>query len=115
MKELKYSPDAVEKLHTIKKEIAERYGENVACRVLKRMTQSFRYLQYFEKKGQSVEKIFGIISEYRFLYAEHNYAFYRITEDSILIVDIYNEREDFMWKLFGIKTTSAETEEYWGE
>ena len=115
MKELKYSPDAVEKLHTIKKEIAERYGENVACRVLKKMTQSFRNLQYFEKKGQSVEKIFGITSEYRFLYVENNYAFYRITKDSILIVDIYNEREDFMWKLFGIKTTSAETEEYWGD
>lgn len=99
----------------IKKDITAKYGENVAYRVLKKMTQSFRNLQYFEKKGQSVEKIFGITSEYRFLYVENNYAFYRITKDSILIVDIYNEREDFMWKLFGIKTTSAETEEYWGD
>ena len=27
----------------------------------------------------------------------------------------YNEKEDFMWKLFGIKTISDEIEDYWNE
>lgn len=31
------------------------------------------------------------------------------------IVNIYNEREDFMMDLFGISTTSSESEEYWEE
>lgn len=115
MKELKYSPGALEKLRAIKREITLEYGENVAGRIMKKMTQSFRNLQYFEKQGQSVENVFGIASEYRFLYVQHNYAFYRITETAVLIVDIYNEKEDFMWKLFGIRTTSEETEEYWQE
>lgn len=36
-------------------------------------------------------------------------------DDSIYIVDIFHEREDFMWKLFGIRTTSQKTEDYWNE
>ena len=27
----------------------------------------------------------------------------------------YNEKEDFMWLLFGIDTTPQETLDYWGE
>lgn len=49
------------------------------------------------------------------LYVQYNYAFYRIEENVVRITDIFNKREDFMWKLFGIKTTTQETEDYWGE
>lgn len=44
-----------------------------------------------------------------------NYVFYRIEPDCLYVVNIYDEREDFMVDLFGIKTTSRETEDYWGE
>jgi len=44
-----------------------------------------------------------ITTDYRYLYVQHNYIFYRISNNDILIIDIFNEREDFMWKLFGIK------------
>lgn len=43
----------------------------------------------------------GIPSPYFLLHVEHNYVFYRIDGNIIYIVDIYNEREDFMWKMFG--------------
>jgi len=79
------------------------------------MTESFRDLQRFETKGPSVENLIGIPCDYRMLYVQHNYAFYRIEGNVVQITDIYNEREDFMWKRFGIKTTTQETEDYWGE
>ncbi len=44
-----------------------------------------------------------------------NYVFYRVEPDCIYVVNIYNEREDFMMDLFGIKTTSKETEDFRGE
>ena len=53
----------------------------------------------------------GIPCEYRMIFAEHNYVFYKIEKTAILIIDIYNEKEDFMWKLFGIKTISDEIED----
>ena len=34
---------------------------------------------------------------------------------NIRIINIYHEREDFMWLLFGIDTTPQETIDYWGK
>lgn len=115
MKKLQYSPVALEKLHVIKQDITVRYGAEKAKSVICEMTKTFRDLQQFENKGPSVENLVGISCDYRMLYVQHNYVFYRIEENVIRITDIYNEREDFMWELFGIKTTTQETEGYWGE
>ena len=45
----------------------------------------------------------------------HNYLFYRIEKDKIIIVEIFDEREDFMYKLFGISSISQESIDYWDE
>lgn len=115
MKKLKYSPDAIEKLHKIKQDITIKYGAEAANNVIKKMTKSFRDLQQFENKGPSVESVIGIPCDYRLLYVQHNYVFYCVKDDTVWITDIYNEKEDFMWKLFGIKTTAQDTEDYWNE
>lgn len=91
------------------------FGAGVAKRVVSNMMQALRRLQLFEESGVSVEKTIGVPCDYHMVYTENNYAFYRITEEAIYIVDIFHEREDFMWKLFGIRTTSQETEDYWDE
>lgn len=115
MKQLQYSPDALEKLHEIRQDITVRYGAEKAKSVIREMTKAFRDLQQFESKGPSVENLIGIPCDYRMLYVQHNYAFYRIEGDVVRITDIYNEREDFMWKLFGIQTITQESEDYWAE
>ena len=115
MKKLQYSPDAIEKLHEIKQDVSAKYGPEKAEAVIGEMTKEFRDLQQFENKGSSVENLIGIPCDYRMLYVQHNYAFYRIEENAVRITDIFHEREDFMWKLFGITTTTQETENYWEE
>ncbi|MCM1498337.1 MAG: type II toxin-antitoxin system RelE/ParE family toxin [Clostridium sp.] len=113
MKKLKYSPNAREKLKQIKQYVAQKFGVDTAGKVMKEITKSIRDLQQFEDKGVSVESVLGIPCDYRMLYVQHNYVFYQIEADVIKITDIYNEKEDFMWKLFGIKSTTEETENYW--
>ena len=113
MKKLQYSPDALEKLKEIKQNISSRYGAEKAKAVIKEMTKAFRDIQQFENKGPSVENLIGIPCDYRMLYVQHNYVFYRIENDIVRIIDIFNEKEDFMWKLFVIKTTTQETEDFW--
>lgn len=115
MKKLKYSPDAHEKLKQIKQHVTQKFGADIAGKVMKEMSKSIRDLQQFENKGVSVESVLGIPCDYRMLYAQHNYVFYQIEADIIKIIDIYNEKEDFMWKLFGIKATTEETENYWDD
>lgn len=44
MKKLQYSPDALEKLHEIKQDIAARYGAEKAKAAMQEMTKSFRDL-----------------------------------------------------------------------
>ena len=58
--------------------------------------------------------------DYYMLFIEHNYFIYRILEDMIMILmimilEIFNEKEDFMYQLFGIVTTSQDTLDHWGE
>ena len=115
MKRLEYSPDAAQKLQNIKRDVTMNFGADVAKRVVSNMTKELRRLQEFEESGISVAKTLGVPCDYLMVYTEHNYAFYRITEESIYIIDILHEREDFMWKLFGMRTTSKETENCWDE
>lgn len=79
------------------------------------MTKSFRDFKQFETGGPSVENLIGIPCDYRMLYVQYYYAFNHIEGDLVRIIDIFNEREDFLWKLFGVKTTTQETEDDWGE
>lgn len=72
---LKYSPDAIEKLYEIKKDITVKYGAKTAKVMIAKMTKFFRDLQKFENKGLSVESVRGIPCEYRLLYVQHNDAF----------------------------------------
>lgn len=113
MKEVKYSPDAREKLKRIKQHVRQEFGIDIANKVISEVIKSIRDLKQFENKGVSVESVLGISCDYRMLYIRNNYVFYQIKDDFIKIVDIYNEKEDFMWKLFGIKTRTEEIENYW--
>ena len=59
--------------------------------------------------------MYGIECDYRYIYAGRNYLFYRIESDKIIIAEMFDEREDFMYKLFGITTTTQESLDYWDE
>ena len=115
MKRIKYTPDAAEKLRDIKSAITAKYGSKKAKEIVGEITQAIRGLAINEKKGPSVENMFGVPSDYRYIFVSKNYVFYGVEDDAIRVINIYNEKEDFMWLLFGVDTTSQETIDYWGE
>ena len=115
MKKILYSPNAIEKLQKIKWNIRVKYGVQISNRITKNILSAIKELRIYENKGSSVARMTEIPCEYRMIFTEHNYVFYKIEKMSILIIDIYNEREDVMWQLFGIKTTSDEIQDYWNE
>jgi len=82
---------------------------------VKNITDTIRGLSEYEEKGPEVSKIFGVSTDYRYIVISRNYIFYRIEDQYIKIINIYNEKEDFMWHLFGIDTTPQETIDYWNE
>lgn len=95
--------------------MASKFGTEVSKRAIKKITDAARGLEQFVEKGVSVSAMYGIECDYRYLYVGHNYLFYIVEENKIIIAEMFDDREDFMYKLFGVKTTSQDTEEYWNE
>ena len=112
---LKYSPDASDKLKEIKKQITASYGKESATKIVSKIMGEIKDLTTYPEKGASVESVLGIPTPYRFLHVEKNYAFYRIEDNTIFVTDIYNEREDFLWRMFGISLRTQESIDFWGE
>lgn len=104
---IKYSPDASVKLRQIRKYV----GQNKISKI----TKSIRGLTGAPYKCPAVENMLGVSNPYYFLHVEQYYIFYRVENDIVFIADIYNECEDFMWKMFGIKLRTQESQDYWGE
>jgi len=115
LKKVVYSPDAIEKIQKIERQIRAEYGNEIAQKVKKAITARIRSLQTFEEQGVSMYDLYGVTPDYRRLYVAHNYIFYFIDENVIQIVNLYNEKEDFMYKLFGIRSTDEEAESYWDD
>lgn len=112
---LKYSPDAGDRLRELRKQIATSYGTQTATRIISKITSDIRGLQDNPNQGSSVEAILGIPTLYRFLHVEHNYVFYKVEGDTVFVTDIYNEREDFMARMFGVNLRTQDSIDFWGE
>ena len=115
MKKIKYTPDAADKLRALKQVISQKYGSDIAKKIVKSITDAIRGLCNYEEKGPEVSKMFDVVSDYRYIFVSKNYVFYRIEEKYIRIINLYHEKEDFMWQLFGVDTTPKETIDYWNE
>lgn len=110
-----YSDIALSKRKAIKREIKEKYGQERANRFSERVSKTLAKLKQFPELGVSMRGKYHLDCDYYMLYVEHDYFIYRITDDKIMILEILNEREDFMYRLFGIETTSQESLDYWGD
>ena len=104
MKKIKYTPDAADKLRALKMAVSQEYGLDSAKKIVKSITDAIRGLCDYEEKGPEVSKMFDVVSDYRYIFVFKNYVFYRIEEKYIRIINLYREKEDFMWQLFGVDT-----------
>lgn len=114
-KKLVYTPAAIAKLAKLRKYLDFQFGSKIRKDKMKNLYSRIHLLLDNENTGISVREVYGIDCEYRCIYVEKNYVFYLVTETEIQIIKIYDDREDFMQKMFGIHTTSPEAEEYWDE
>jgi plasmid stabilization system protein ParE len=109
MSRVLYTQEALEDLQTIKARIIDNFcDEELAVKSLRKLMQQIQGIAEFPHMGMELEKIIGIHSDYYYLFRKSNYIFYRIENDSIKIIRILNERQDYIRILFGI----SETEEF---
>lgn len=115
MKKLEYSQVVRRKLKALRVRLTDEFGSEAAGKALKRITDAARGLEDFAEKGVAVSSMYDIDCDYRYLYVGHNYLFYRIEENRIIIVEMFDDREDFMYKLFGISSISQESLDNWDD
>lgn len=106
MPQLVYSPQALEDLQQIRKNILSQFGAETAKKSMKRLTQTLRHLEEFPKMGFSLEKDVLFPTDYFCLFIRPNYVFYHFDTDAIYIIRILNQRQDFMNILFESETES---------
>ena len=100
----------------LRNELTQNYGENISNKIMNKITKGVRQLETFPQSGTRISSQYDIRCDYSYIFVEHNYFFYRMKDkDTILILEMFHEKEDFMRKLFGIVTTLQETIDYWGE
>lgn len=65
--------------------------------------------------GVDLSAKYDINTDFRDLFVNHNHLFYYKDSDTIIIAEMFEEKEDFMCKLFGISGRTKESIDYWGE
>ena len=113
MAKLEYSQIVRRKLKKLRSELTQRISSQ---KIMGKITKGIRRLEAFPQSGTRISSQYDVESDYSYIFVEHNYFFYRLTaNETILILEMFHEKEDFMRKLFGIVTTSQETIDYWKE
>ena len=115
MKKVEYSQIVIRKIKRLRENLTRRFGKEVSQKAISKMSTAVRTLELYENRGVCISKIFDIDCDYRYIYVEHNYLFYRVESDKIIIVEMFDSREDFMFKLFGIEMTSENVLDDWKE
>ena len=115
LKKIAYSEIALSKRKAIKRDIKQKHGVEVAERVSKNISKAIAELKEFPEIGVSMREKYDLDCDYYILFIENNYFIYRILDEMILVLEVFHEKEDFMYQMFGIVTTSQDSIDYWGE
>ena len=106
MPKVEYSPKALEDLQYINDYIITNRGQNIAQRILKKITANIRRLEQYPVSGVELGKLIDVQTDYRYIFLEKNYVFYRIEYEKVQIVRMLNENQDYMKQLFGMGSDS---------
>ena len=99
-----FSPEAANDIEEINNYLTEEVGSKTSTQNIKKVMKSIRSLGRLPLQGSGVWERYGIASDYRYIYANHNYVFYRVEKDAVKIIRVLDARRDFINILFGIKT-----------
>ena len=115
MKKLSYSPDYREKIIQLRNDLDRKYGRAVREKVMAEIDHSIQLLKSQNYLGISLRNMYGVDCDFYFIHVAKNVVFYEIGEDSIHILNIYHEREDYIIRFLGSRAALQETAVHWNE
>ncbi len=115
MPKLIYAPKALDDLQGIKVYVAKQFGEGKAKVCVKEITSTAKQLELYPGEGPRLEDLIEYPTDYHYLVVKPNYVFYRVEGETVRVIRILNEKQDFLQILFGISSISEEGEDYWDD
>ena len=115
MKKIEYSKVVQRKLKALKEELTDKYGGETSVDTMTKIMRDIHHLSDNDRIGIQISQMYDVDTDYWYLFTSHNYFIYRTEKASVVIVNMFNEKEDFMLKLFGISGRTQESIDYWGE
>lgn len=108
---IEYSQIVRRKMKILKSYLTEQFDSEVAIKGITSITKAVRRLEKFPESGVALSEMYDVDTDFRYLYVNHNYMFYYLEENKIIIAEMFDEREDFMYKLFGISSITDDSDE----
>ena len=115
MLKLIYAPKALDDLQEIKTYVAKQFSESRTKASVKEIMSTTKQLESFPEEGPRLEELIEYPTDYHYLVVKPNYVFYRVEGDTVRVIRILNEKQDFLQMLFGISSISEEGKDYWGD
>lgn len=81
---LEYSQIVRRKLKSLRAYLKAEYGEEVAKKSIKKITDTARGLQKLPDKGVELSSIFDIDTDYKYFVVSPNYLFYYLEANALL-------------------------------
>ena len=81
----------------MKQYLTEQYGKELAKTAIKTITNRERHHQMNPDLGVDLSTKFDIDTDFRVIIVTHNHLFYYIDRDTIIIAEMFGEKEDFMY------------------
>ena len=89
------------KLAQITNYVSAEFGAKRGSEAKRFLKNRIRSLRKFPYQGESLRDLYGFDTVYRRLYVPPNNIMYYVDDEKIEVVNIYNDREDYLMKLFG--------------
>lgn len=82
----------------------------------KAIMSSIKNLQFFEV-GKSIRNEYYVDcpNNWFLLYSYKNYFIFSRNETTVTVLKMYNEKQDFIYDMFGIEMRSQDSKDYWCE
>ena len=115
LRKVQISQLARKRMVSLRKSLRKRFGDEVSKKALSELADAMESLGQFPEKGINISKMYDLETDYYYLVASHNYIVYRFDDEEVVILRLFDEREDFMNTLFGLSGRTQESIDYWGE
>lgn len=117
MRKVIYSDIVKSKLKSLKDRLIVIQGMKKGTKTIKSIVSMLDSLGEFAEKGVPIKEKFDVDcpTNWYLIYSNRNYFVYSITEKQINVLEMYDNRQDFMNELFGIEMRSFESIRFWGD